>query len=214
MGDRKRIEYRIWAHTHKKGIDDSCFSYETLGEAHRGREELLAKKKYKEVELPLVVYEEDGIFYEAPPHDWDKREVDTFLTAKAGRKIPEGAGNLRIRKSFPGMMKYAINKAKLLLVGRGKKENKEYEKDLQELKQRLLRSSNRNLEKIKSNHKKVEDREEEIECMVSCRYKATIFEKDLKDKEFDIFADTYYFMLYYAPAIDEVLEELRGKLKL
>jgi len=92
-------------------------------------------------------------------------------------------------------------------------ENGEYEKDLQDLKKMLLELSKPELKEIKAKFKKVKKRKEEIDNFINCIISTEIFENDLDDKELDIFLDTYYYILYYAPAIDEVLSELYSKIE-
>lgn len=86
-----------------------------------------------------------------------------------------------------------------------------HEKDLIELKQKLLELSEPELEEIKAKHKNEEKREEEINSIVLCYIEHDIFDKNLVDKELDIFIETYDYMMYYASAINGALTELYSK---
>lgn len=86
-----------------------------------------------------------------------------------------------------------------------------YREELLELKKKLLECLEPELKEIKVKYKSIEDMKQEIDCAVNCFISTEIFEKDLDDKELDIFLDTYCYMLFYAPVIDGVLSELYSK---
>ena len=96
--------------------------------------------------------------------------------------------------------------------GKDLQDNEESICDQCSLKKRLLESAEQNLKEIKTKFRKKQDRETEIDCMISTFIQCEIFNKDLDDKELDIFLDTYYFMQHYGPTIDEVLTELNDKI--
>ena len=95
------------------------------------------------------------------------------------------------------------------------------EKDLQDnqesicdecrLKKMLLELAEPDLKEIKAKFRKKHDREVEIGCMISSMVSFDIFDRDLDEKEFQIFLDTYLYMLDYAPVINETLSELYSK---
>lgn len=94
------------------------------------------------------------------------------------------------------------------------KYEKPTEKDLLELKQRLLERSKPKLEEIKAKNKNKSElqKKEEIKSAVSSLVAIEVFDKELNDKEFNIFKSTFYYMLYYTFAIEEVLSELYSRI--
>lgn len=83
---------------------------------------------------------------------------------------------------------------------------------MEELKKRLIDFLKPQLEEIKAENKP-EEIETAIFCILAGLISCEIFgEKELNDKEDEIFFDTYSFMLDFAPTINETIEELHESL--
>lgn len=86
-----------------------------------------------------------------------------------------------------------------------------YKKDIMETINLSVEVLAPDLEEIKNKHENIEDIKEEIDIMVGGWVACNIFDRELDDKELDIFMETYHHMLYYTPAINGIIERLNER---